>query len=156
ELKRQPDKEWLREVDSQLLQESLRDLDRAFTNFFEGRARYPRFKSRKRDKATFRIPQRVKVVNAKVYVPKVGWVRIRQTDAIDTPTKSATFKQDALGHWYVTLVSNFEVPDVPEALPDPEKVVGIDAGLKDFAALSTAPEDKIPAPKFFRAHERRL
>jgi putative transposase len=156
ELKRQPGKEWLREIDSQILQQVLRDLKRAFTNFFEHRARYPRFKLRKRDKARFRIPQRVKVVDGKVYVPKVGWIRIRQTEPIDGQTKSATFKMDAIGHWYVTLVSHFDVPDIPEALPDPEMVVGIDAGLKDFAALSTSSEDKIPAPRFFRANESRL
>src|SRR5919204_590470 len=58
-LKDQPETAWLREMDSQLLQQVLADLQRAYVNFFERRARYPRFKSRKRDTARFRIPQRV-------------------------------------------------------------------------------------------------
>ena len=78
-LKKQPETAWLKEADSQALQQALKDLHRAFVNFFERRARYPRFKSRKRDQARFRIPQRVKVADGKVYVPKVGWVRIRQS-----------------------------------------------------------------------------
>src|SRR5205085_7164014 len=57
-LKHQPEGAWLREVDAQLLQQVLIDLHRAFVNFFAKRARYPRFKSRKRDQARFRIPQR--------------------------------------------------------------------------------------------------
>jgi putative transposase len=61
-LKEQPETAWLKEVDAQLLQQVLADLQRAFVNFFERRARYPRFKSRKRDQARFRIPQRVRVV----------------------------------------------------------------------------------------------
>src|SRR4051794_35972845 len=60
-LKNQPETAWLKEVDSQALQQTLKDLDRALRNFFEKRARFPRFKSRKRDTPRFRIPQRVKV-----------------------------------------------------------------------------------------------
>ncbi len=60
-LKGRPEMAWLREVDSQLPQQALRDLDRAFVAYFAGRARVPRFKSRKHDTARFRIPQRVKV-----------------------------------------------------------------------------------------------
>jgi putative transposase len=153
-LKEQPETVWLREVDSQLLQQTLRDLDAAFRAFFDKRARFPRFKSKKRDTPRFRVPQRVKVVDGKVYVPKTGWVRIRQSQSIDGQTKSATFKRDACGHWYVTLTATFEVPDAPEVVPDPAKVVGIDAGLKDFAVFSTG--DKVAAPEFYRAAERKL
>src|SRR5919198_3660537 len=76
-LKEQPETAWLREMDSQLLQQVLADLQRAYVDFFERRARYPRFKSRKRDAARFRIPQRVRVVGGCVQVPKIGPVRLR-------------------------------------------------------------------------------
>jgi putative transposase len=128
-LKRQPGMEWLSEVDSQSLQEVLRDLDRAFTACFEKRARFPRFKGRKRDRGRFRIPQRVTLEEGKVYVPKVGWVEIRQSQPVLESTKSATFKQDAKGHWFVTLTVEFEMPEVALPPPDPAKVVGIDLGL---------------------------
>src|SRR5512135_1988235 len=55
-LKHQPETAWLQEADSQALQQVLKDLQQAFRNFFEKRARHPKFKSRKRDKAQFRIP----------------------------------------------------------------------------------------------------
>ena len=62
-LKQQPETAWLRDVDSQAMQQTLADLQRAYVNFFEKRARFPRFKSRKRDQARFRIPQRVRIAD---------------------------------------------------------------------------------------------
>ncbi|MDP9312486.1 MAG: hypothetical protein M3R24_16640 [Chloroflexota bacterium] len=55
DLKRQPETAWLREMDSQALQQALRDLEQAFTNFFEHRARFPHLKSKKRDTPRFRF-----------------------------------------------------------------------------------------------------
>lgn len=153
-LKHEPETAWLREADSQLLQQSLKDVDRAFVNFFERRARYPHFRSRKRDALRFRIPQRVKLVGGKVYVPKVGWVRVRQSQEVPEGIKSATFKQDAAGHWHVTLVAEFEIPDTPPLPAGPESVVGIDLGLKTFATLSDGVQ--VATPSFYRRAERKL
>ena len=147
-LKKQPEMAWLREADSQLLQQALKDLDRAFKAFFEKRAGFPRFKSKKRDEPRFRIPQRVKVEGSKVYVPKVGWVRIRQSQPVDCPIKGATFKRDGEGRWYVSLTAEFEMPDVPLPPANPERVAGIDLGLKDFAVMSDG--TCIAPPKFYR------
>jgi putative transposase len=149
-LKAKPETAWLNEADSQALQQVLKDLHRAFVNFFERRARYPRFKSRKRDRARFRIPQRVKIEDERVYVPKVGWVRIRQSREVDGTIKGATFRREADGHWYVSLTVEFEMPDVAIPAPDPEKTVGIDLGLIDFVTTSDPAEKPVPAPKFYR------
>jgi putative transposase len=148
-LKAKPETAWLNEVDSQALQQALKDLHRAFTNFFAKRARYPRFKSRKRDPARFRIPQRIKIEDDKVYVPKIGWVRIRRSREVDGTTKGATFRCEADGHWYVSLTVEFEMPDVTVPAPDPERTVGIDLGLIDFATPSDGSE-LTAAPKFYR------
>lgn len=153
-LKQRPDTAWLKEADSQALQQTLKDLDRAFRNFFEGRARFPRFQSKKRDAARFRIPQRVKIADGKVCVPKVGPVRIRQSQPVTETTKSATFRRATDGKWYVSLTAEFEMPEVASAEPDPVNVVGIDLGLKDFAVLSDG--ERVPAPKFFRQGQRKL
>ena len=165
-LKQQPETAWLQGADSQALQQVLADLHRAFTNFFEKRARYPKFKSRKRDKARFRIPQRVKIRDGKVYVPgvsnakigdtKLGDIRIFQSRDVTETTKSATFKRAADGKWYVSLVVEFEMPDVPIPTPPPAKTVGIDVGLIDLATFSDPTKAPIPAPKFFRKGQRRL
>ncbi len=154
ELKRQPDTAWLKEADSQAMQQVLADLQRAHVNFFEKRARHPRFKSRKKDKARFRIPQRVAVADGRVYVPKVGAVKIRQSQPVDGATKSATFKRDVTGNWDVTLVTEFEMPDVALPPADPSSVVGVDLGLKEFAVLSDG--ERVAIPQFFRKAERKL
>jgi putative transposase len=153
-MKDEPETAWLKGADSQALQETLRDLDRAFTNFFEKRAAYPRFKALKRSTRTFRVSQRVKVSNGAVNVPKIGSIRIRQSQSVDGETKSATIKQDALGNWDVSLVSEFTMPDTPLIPVDPSAVVGVDLGLKDFAVVSNG--DRLPAPQFFRKAQRRL
>jgi putative transposase len=153
-LKDQPQTAWLREMDSQLLQQVLADLGRAFDNFFAHRAHYPRFKSRKRDRARFRIPQRVHVVGGRVQVPKVGPVRLRLSRPVDGQTKSATFKQDACGHWHVSLVAEMQQPCFVLRFPDPGCTVGLDLGLKDAVVPSDGPRQ--PAPRFYRRGERKL
>lgn len=153
-LKKQPETAWLKDVDGQLLQQALKDLDRAYQAFFAKRARFPRFKSKKRDGPRFRIPQRVKVEDSKVYVPKIGWVKLRQSQPIDCAIKGATFKRDTEGHWYVSLTAEFEMPDIPLPAVNPELVVGIDLGLKDFAVLSDG--TRIAPPEFYRKAERKL
>lgn len=153
-LKQQPGAEWLKGADSQALQQALRDLDRAFEAFFAKRARYPRFRSKKRDVPTFRVPQRVKLEAGRVYVPKVGWVRIRQSrEAIGT-IKGATFKQSPTGKWFVTLTAEFEKPDLPLPAVDPAQVVGVDVGLESLVALDDG--RKVAAPKHLRRTEKQL
>ncbi len=153
-LKNQPDTIWLKDADSQALQQALRDLDGAFEAFFAKRAHYPRFRSRKHDPATFRIPQRVKLEAGSVYVPKVGWVRVRQSRTADGIIKSATFKQSAASKWFVTLTVEFEMPDVPLPAADPTRVVGVDAGLESLIALDDG--HKVTAPKYLRRAAKRL
>jgi putative transposase len=155
-LKQQPETAWLQEADSQALRQVLTDLRQAFTNFFEKRARSPKFQGRETDRARFRIPQRVKIKDGKVSVPKIGDVRIFQSQDVTEKTKSATFRRAADGKWYVSLVVEFEMPDCPIPTPSPAETAGIDVGLIDFATFSDPTAQPIPAPKFFRKGQRRL
>src|SRR5689334_15613670 len=66
--------EWLGTADSQVLQQSLRNLSASFQNFFEKRGKYPRFKS-KHGRQSIQYPQRVKLDGNRIYLPKVGWVK---------------------------------------------------------------------------------
>ncbi len=141
-LKKLPDASWLGEVNAQMLQQSLRDLDRAFQNFFAGRARFPKFKSRKTDRPRFRIPQNVQIENGRVYVPKIGWIHVRQHGPIEGVVKSAAFKQDACGNWHVTLVSHFDTPVKgrwEKALP--LLAMGSDENLQALARRGCHPGD---------------
>jgi putative transposase len=153
-LKRQEQTKWLQDSDSQLLQQAIQDVDRSFKNFFEKRASFPCFKSKHRDPLTFRIPQRVTANGNRLYIPKIGYVKFRKSQDIDGKTKSATFKRGADSHWYVTLVAEFEMPDVALPPVDKNRVVGIDLGLKDFIVLSDG--TRLEAPRFFRKGEQKL
>jgi putative transposase len=146
---------WLYDFDSQMLQQALADLRRAYINFFERRAKFPRFKSKKRSRLAFRIPQRVRVEGERVYVPSVGWIRIRQSRAIEFATKSATFKRTAVGHWFVTLVVEFEIPTTKVPVRE-EEAVGFDMVLEPPNFLVDSRGGAVPAPRYYRARERKL
>ncbi len=140
---------WLKEADSQALQQSLKDLDRAYVNFFEGRADYPNFHS-KHDKQSIRYPQRFKVKDKRVYLPKVGWVKTVFHREIEGVMKNCTVSKTKSGRYFVSVQCELEVPD-----PTPKmEAVGIDLGLTTFAALSTG--EKIDKPKHLYRSQRRL
>src|SRR6266542_7071282 len=124
ELKSKPGFEWLKEIDSQLLQQAIADCKRAFENFFQKRAGFPKFKKKHSAHQSFRIPQRVKLEDGRVYIPKIGWVAIRQSQAVDLPLKSATFKCEATGKWHVLLVVEFDLPDLPKPVIETETAIG--------------------------------
>nr|MDQ2687774.1 helix-turn-helix domain-containing protein [Armatimonadota bacterium] len=102
---------WLKEADSQCLQQLLRDLDTAYKNFFEKRAGFPKCKKKFKTPNTFRIPQRVLAQGGFCRVPKIGLVPMILHRPLEGDLKSATFKQEASGHWFVTFVTDQEVQE---------------------------------------------
>ena len=157
-LKRRPETAWLKEADSQALQQVLKDLYRAYDNHFNPKmkARFPRFKSRKRDRARFRIPQRVKVADGKVVIPKIGGVRIRQSQPVEeTDQERDVPPMRPMASGTSASPSNSRCPTWRCRCPIPSRTVGIDVGLIDYATFSdeTPP---VPAPKFFRKGQRKL
>jgi putative transposase len=153
-LKRQPQTAWLRDCNAQSLQQALRDLDKAFSAFFARRSRFPRFKAKKRETPSFRLPAEVKLLDGHLSVPKIGLVAMILHRPIEGTLKSATFKQDATGAWYVSLVVHFELADTTPPPPALSRVVGLDLGLKALAVLSDG--ERVPAPKHYRRAERKL
>jgi len=146
--------EWLKEIDSQLLQQAVSDCKKAFDNFFQKRAGFPKFKKKHCAHQSFRIPQRVKLEDRRVYIPKIGWIAVSQSQAIDLPLKSATFKREATGKWYVSLVVEFDLPDQPMPAVETETAVGIDVGFDRFA--TDADGGVIENPRFYRKAERKI
>lgn len=132
---------WLVEPHSDVCQQSLRDLDVAFTRFFRREARYPRFKRKGRD--SFRIQSRsgrgdiaVRRLSRRwgeVRVPKLGWVRFRWSRKPAGEIKHLTISRDALG-WHVGLCCEREAEARTPRLGPP---VGIDRGVAATVALST-------------------
>ena len=145
------DAPFLKECHSQVLQQALMDMDKAFKAFFEKRARFPKLKSRKRSPHAFRIPQNVSIVDGMVSVPKIGLVKARVHRSMDGTVKSATIKQETDGHWYVVFVSHVELPDVPPSCDQP---CGIDVGLSSFLTLDNGA--KVEPPQFYRKCQRKL
>ena len=153
-----------KERDEAALQQVLLDVFQSYENFFcELRKKkekkpyckvgLPSFKSRYKDRLRFRIPQRVTIDNGLVSIPKVGLVRIRQSQGVMGATKSATFKRDATGKWFITVVTSFEIPN--EVTPAREEhVVGIDLGVKTFAVLSDG--TAYANPKFYKELAKKL
>lgn len=139
---------WLGEVHSQVLQQALKDLDAAYKHFFrrlkagEEAPGSPRFK-KKGQKDAFRYPQGIKVEAGRVYLPKIGWVKYRNSRPIEGEILQATVKREGQ-HWFVSLACHVELPD-PALVPvTKENSVGIDMGLKKFAVLSDGTEVENP------------
>ncbi len=157
-LKQQLATSWLREIHAQSLQQALRDLDSAYQHFFR-RARngdktkgFPKFKSKKTDTPRFRMPQDVRLDGSFVSVPKIGMIRVIVHRPTHGVTKSATFKREACGHWYICLVTEQQIaPKVDRPI---QTHVGIDVGLKSLATLSSG--ETIDNPRWYRTQARKL
>ena len=123
--------EFLGSVHSQVLQQCLKDLERAYINLFTGRAAPPTYR-KKFLNDSFRYPQGFKLDGNRVYLPKIGWVRFWKSRDIDGTIKSITISQCG-EHWYVSFQVEVEVPNpVHPSLSS----VGVDMGIATFAALS--------------------
>ncbi|MFC0443128.1 RNA-guided endonuclease InsQ/TnpB family protein [Aeromonas media] len=141
---------WLAETPSQPLQQTLKDLERAYTNFFAKRADFPRFK-KKGLSDSFRYPQGFKLdqANSRLFLPKLGWLRYRNSrDALGV-IKNITVSQLS-GKWYAAIQTEREV-DVPV---HQGTAVGLDMGIKRFVTLSDG-SHKDPLNSF-KAHEKAL
>lgn len=142
---------FLSEAHSQILQQVLKDLDRAYKNFFEKRAGFPRFKKKGLHDA-FRYPQGFKLdeSNSRIFLPKIGWIRYRNSRKIEGTPKQVTVSLSA-GKWYVSIQTEREVP---EPVHPSQSVVGVDMGVARFATLSDG--SCIKPLHSFRKHEKKL
>ncbi len=154
-LKKQEDSKWLSECYSQVLQATTLNLVTAYRNFFEGRARYPRFKSKK-NKQSIQYPQSVKVADGCLKFPgRVGIVKAKIHRPIEGKIKTVTISMTPSGKYYASVLTELE-GDSPTSSTD-GKVAGIDLGLKDFAVVNDGIKtSKYANPKHLAKHERNL
>ncbi|MET8420196.1 RNA-guided endonuclease InsQ/TnpB family protein [Streptomyces sp. NPDC005134] len=158
--KKTDERGWLGEVSAVVLQQSLRDLDNAYRNFFDGlkgkrpRMGAPRFKSRKdsRQAVRFTANARWKITTGgDLSLPKIGDVRVKWSRTLPSSPSTVSVVKDAAGRYF----ASFVVQTGPEEmLPKVAGQVGIDLGLSHFAILSDG--TKIDAPRFLRRAERKL
>ena len=124
--------EWLKLSGAQALQQSISNLDSAFTNFFRTKEGFPKFKN-KNSKQSFRVSQDVKIKynNYKFCIPKVGWVKFYKDKEIDGVIRFATVSKSTTGRYFVSITY-----DTTKERKTGNGVVGIDLGIKNLAITS--------------------
>ena len=148
-----PDTPWLKEAPCHPLQHALKDLERAYKNFFAKRADFPHFK-RKGSAESFRYPDAKQFVidqaNSRIKLPKLGWMRYRNSRDVLGQAKNITISCVS-GKWYASIQTEREVP---QPTPAATTAIGIDMGIARFATLS---DGSFIAPlSSFKKHQKRL
>jgi putative transposase len=162
-LKKDKDTEWLGECYSQVLQSVSLNLSRAYQNFFEGRAKYPKFKSR-HHRQSIQYPQKVKQVDDCLKFPGfLGMVKAKIHRPLDGTIKTVTVSKCPSGKYYASVLMEYVrvaspvgEGDHPSSNTD-GKVIGIDLGIKDFAITYDGEKvSKYPNPKHLAKYEKKL
>lgn len=151
-LKKQEEFSFLKDVDSIALQQSLRDLDRAFANMFQKRAKHPVFKSKHNHRQSYRTinqSDNIRIVGKYLKLPKLGYVKIKQSMEIGH-INSVTVERTPTGKYFVVLNIDFE----PEPRLNAGHTVGIDVGIKEFYTDSNG--NAIRNPKYLERMQRKL
>lgn len=150
QLKKQKGTEWLKEVNSQTLQFALKSLDSAYTNFFRGNAKFPRFKSR-RNKNSFTVPQSGKIIDGKLSIPKFkDGIKIKLHREVLGTIGKMSITRTPSGKYFVSIFTEQEV----EQLPTNEKSIGCDLGIKDF--VITSDNKKFKNNRYTKKYARKL
>ncbi|KAB1117524.1 MULTISPECIES: RNA-guided endonuclease InsQ/TnpB family protein [Micromonospora] len=162
EAKATPERAWLGEVSTVVLQQALADLNTAYRNFFNSitgkrkgrKVAPPRFRSRKDNRQAIRFTKnsRFKVLdNDRLRLPKIGDLAVRWSRTLPSDPSSVAIIRDAAGRYFASFVVQ---TGEDEALPPVDSEVGIDLGLTHFAVLSDG--TKVAAPTFLRRAARKL
>ena len=151
------EKEFLKEVDSIALQQSLRHLDTAYSNFFKRKDNgYPRFKSKRRGKqsyTTMNVNHNIRIEKGRIRLPKLGEVKIRQHREIpeEWTLKSVTVKRVPSGKYYVSILFEYESQICEREI---NNVLGLDFSMSELYVTSEG--ERCGYPKYFRQAEQRL
>ena len=152
DLKNQDEYSFLKTVDSIALQQSLRDLDRGFKNFFEKRARHPQFKSKHNNHQSYRTINQgnnIRISGKYLKLPKLGYVKIKQS--MEVPRiNNVTIEKTPTGKYFVVLNVDFE----PELRHNNGNSIGIDVGIKEFYSDSNG--NVVNNPKYLEKSMRKL
>ena len=142
---------WLKDCYSQVLQSVSLNLSRAFINFFEGRAKYPNFKS-KHGLQSIQYPQSVKLLDGVIKLPKIGEVEAKLHRTFDGVLKTVTVSMTCTGKYYAALLFDDGLPNA--VIVTQGKAVGVDLGLSHFAITSDG--SKFDNPRHLKKREKNL
>ncbi len=158
ESKKVEEREWLKEVSSIPLQQSLQDLKTAFKNFFDScqgkrkgrKIRPPKFKKRRSKQSARFTHNGFKINQHTVALSKIGNLKVVWSRELPSNPSSVTVIKDSANRYFLSFVCEVEQTQ----LPNSKQSIGVDLGITDFATLSTG--EKIKAPKPLRRNLRRL
>ncbi|MEV6697329.1 RNA-guided endonuclease TnpB family protein [Streptomyces sp. NPDC051453] len=165
EAKLSKERSWLGEVSAVVLQQSLRDAETAYRNFFASlkgsrkgpRVGPPRFKSRKDARQSVRFTANARWTitdNGRLNLPKIGAVKVKWSRTLPTTPTSVTVIKDAAGRYFASFVIDTDPAADAARMPATNRTIGIDLGLTHFAVLSDG--TKIDSPRFLRRAEKKL
>ena len=152
-LKQEKDTSFLKEVDSIALQQTLRDLDTAFKNFFSKRNGYPKYKCKHDYKQSYRTINQgnnIRFEDNHIKLPKIGLVKVKNSFNEIGKIHSVTVSKTKTNKYYVSILADFE----PIELKETSNQIGIDVGIKDFCILSNG--TKISNPKYLERTTKKL
>ena len=128
--------EWLKEIDAISLQSSLKNLDSAYQKFFKEYSGFPKFKSKKTHRFSYKtksVNNNIQFLNNHIKLPKLGWVKVRDKQVPQGRILNATISQEPSGKYYCSICcTDVEI----QPLSQTNNQVGIDLGIKDFAITS--------------------
>ena len=125
---------WLKEIDSQAIQQSIANMDKAYQHFFKGGG-YPKFKSRNHSRQSYQYPQRVKIEGNKVYLPKIGWVKMRGwREEFQGKIKTVTVSYEAY-QYHASILVDIE-NNALKPCNNAGKSIGLDVGVSLVVADS--------------------
>lgn len=151
ELKDSPEKTWLNEVSSVCLQQSLRNLDVAFVNFFKKRGGYPAFKSRKNGGSARFLDNAFRIEDDNLFLAKIKTpLKVVWSRKLSGEPSQCAVSQNAAGQWF----ASFPCEEEMVKLPPSDKKIGIDLGIETFA--STSDGQKFGQPKRIRKLRKKL
>jgi putative transposase len=165
EAKQTVERAWLGEVSAVVLQQSLRDAEAAYKNFFASlkgerkgaKIGAPRFKSRKDTRQSIRFTANARwsiTAFGRLNLPKVGEVKVKLSRLLPATPSSVTVIKDSAGRYFASFVIDTDPVRDARRMPDTEQAIGIDLGLTNFAVLSDG--TKIDSPRFLRRAEKKL
>ncbi len=142
---------WIKDASCHVLRQSLKDLERSYKNFFEKRSDFPKFK-KKGIGDSFRFPQDFKLdqTNSRIYLPKLGWIKYRNSREIIGTPKNITVSRKG-GKWYASIQTEQEIES---PIHPSTSIVGVDVGITRFATLSDGTH--IEPLNSFKKHQKNL
>jgi len=147
------EKEWLSEVDKFALQNSLKDLDISYQKFFKEHSGFPKFKSKRENRKSYRTNftnNNIEIKDSKIKLPKLKWINFAKSREINGRILNVTVSQNPSGKYFISVCFEIEVFELPKL----NNSIGLDLGITHFSIDSKG--NKVENPKHLRKSEKKL